>query len=286
MNEQAKAWLKNIASYSVILFVSATYIATSFITLERSGKTVWQIIIDGIFVFVVGILINRAFEFQGILEGERDEQLRTEENHHAQEVDKVAPIIDVLEEWCMMKNAEALKIQRVRILAEKGMKYSDYFDEEGMALPFKINQEAMNNRYTRKIERMRIKCYTKALSVHLTPLSAAVLTGESGRYWDPYFLGRSKAEYTKESGKSDVIIKILLAFAFGYFAVSLITDWSIANLIWKVFQIAVFLCMGHQKQLRSRAFVTGEFKDRIMKKIKYLKMFEPWGKAFQKGGNK
>ncbi len=274
MNERIKDAMKNIASYAIILLVSVAYVATAFLSLERSGKSLWQIAVDGIMVFIVGVLINRAFEIRGILEGEQDEELKQEELLHERQVDGIAPLLDELEKWCDKKNREALRIQRTRILIEKGLKYSDYFDEDGLSLPLKVDEELLKKPYLGKIERTRIKCYIKALRLELTPLSAAVLTGESGRGWDPYFLGRSKAEYTKESGRGDVIIKILMAIAFGYFGVSLIRDWSLANLIWKIFQISVFLCMGNQKRLKSCQFVQGEFKGRMNKKRKYLQMFE------------
>ena len=286
MNEKVKEWFKNIAGYGVVLLVSVAYVATSFIMIRRSYKSLWQIIVDGALVFIVGVLISRAFELQGIVEGDRDENLKEEESEHAKLVDRVAPVIDDLEEWCTMKNREALRTQRIRILAQRGMKYSDYFDEEGMTRPFEVNEKHMKNRYTRKIEKKRIKCYMKALSVKLTPLSAAVLTGESGRHWDPYFLGRSKSEYTKESSKLDIIIKIVLSLSFGYFGVSLVADRSLAGLIWKVFQIAVFLSMGNQKQIQAREFVVGEFKGRMNKKRKYLEMFADYAQLSAPGTEK
>ena len=279
MNEKVKEWFKSIAGYSVVLLVSVAYVATSFIMIRRSYKSLWQILVDGALVFVVGVLISRAFELQGIVDGDRDSELKKEEEEHARLVDRVAPVIDELEAWCTVRNQEALKTQRIRILAQRGMKYSELFDEDGMALPFHVNQEHLKNRYTRKIEKKRIRCYLKALSVRLTPLSAAVLTGESGRHWDPYFLGRSKSDYTKESGRLDIIIKIIMSLAFGYFGVSLVVDRSLGGFIWKVFQIAVFLSMGNQKQIQAREFVVGEFKGRMNKKRKYLQMFTEWKKS-------
>ncbi len=278
MNEKVKEWFKSIAGYGVVLLVSVAYVATSFIMIRRSYKTLWEIIVDGALVFVVGVLISRAFELQGMMEGDRDPELKEEESKHAKLVDQVAPVIDDLEEWCTARNRDALRTQRIRILAQCGLKYSDYFDEEGMTRPFEVNEKQMKNRYTRKIEKKRIRCYLKALSVRLTPLSAAVLTGESGRHWDPYFLGRSKSDYTKESGKLDIVIKIVMSLSFGYFGVSLVADRSLAGLIWKVFQIAVFLSMGNQKQIQAREFVAGEFKGRMNKKRKYLQMFVDWEK--------
>lgn len=273
MNEKFKDFLKNSASYGVILLISATYIATAFITVEKSGKSLWRIFADGIVIFLIGIVINRAFEAQGIIEGDKDNQVQKAVSCHADTVDRVAPYIDKLEAWCDQKNREALRAQRVRILAERGMKYSDYFDEDGMTKEFVVNEEHLKKRYMRKVELKRIRCYYKALSLRLTPLTAVVLTSEGGRFGDPYYLGRSKPEYTKESSRGDVITKILLSALFGYFGIALIADWSIATLIWKTVQIAVFLVMGYTKKDHSYQFVIEEYKGRITKKTNILQMF-------------
>ena len=273
MNEKVKDFLKNSTGYGIILLISAGYVATAFITIERSGKSLWRIIADGIVIFLIGIIINRAFELQGITEGDREERVQNAMACHARMVDQVAPYIDRLDDWCDQKNREALRAQRVRILAERGMKYSDYFDEEGMTLEFKVNEERLHNRYLRKIEVKRIRCYYKALSLKLTPLTSGVLTSEGGRYGDPYYLGRSKPEYTRESSREDVISKILLSVLFGYYGIALIANWSVATLIWKALQIVVFLVIGSLKKTQSFQFVTDEFRGRITKKTNILQMF-------------
>ena len=273
MNEKVKDFLKNSTGYGIILLISVGYVATAFITVERSGKSLWRIIADGIVIFLIGILINRAFELQGITEGDREERVQSAMTHHARMVDQVAPYIDRLDDWCDRKNREALRSGRVRILAERGMKYSDYFDEEGMTREFRVDEEKMNNRYLRKLEVKRIRCYYKALSLKLTPLTSGVLTSEGGRYGDPYYLGRSKPEYTKESSREDVISKILLSVLFGYYGIALIADWSVATLIWKALQIVVFLVIGSLKKTQSFQFVTDEFRGRITKKTNILQMF-------------
>ena len=276
MNERVKEWLsalKSSTGYGIIFLVSVGYVATAFISIERSGKSIGRIVADGVVIFLIGIIINRAFELQGMTEGDREERVQSAMARHAEAVDLAAPYIDRLDAWCERKNREALRAGRVRILAERGMKYSDYFDEEGMAFEFRADEEKLRSRYLRKIEIRRIRCYYKALSLRLTPLTSGVLTSEGGRYGDPYYLGRSKPEYAKESSREDVITKIALSVLFGYFGIALIADWSVATLIWKALQIAVFLVIGSLKKTQSFQFVTEEFRGRITKKTHILRVF-------------
>ena len=265
--------VKNRLGYIIVLALSAIYTLTAVVTIEQSGKSVWQIVVDGILVFFIGIFINRAFEFQGLFDGDKVEAVQHAMSCHSQTVDLVSPYVDKLEAWCDMKNREALRIQRTRILAERGMKYSDYFTDEGMTTEFKIDTEALANRYLRKIERARIRCYYKALSLKLTPLTASALTSEGGKPDDPYYLGRSKPEYSKDTWRQDVVTKIIFALIFGYFGVSLIENPNAADFIWKILQVSVFVMMGSIKKSQAYSYVTDEFCGRITKKTMHLHNF-------------
>lgn len=273
MNEKFKELLRHGMSYGMILLISLGYIATAFITVERSGKSVGRILADGIVIFLIGIVINRSFELQGIADGDCDERVTSAIEQHARTVDHVAPYIDRLDVWCDQRNRDALKIQRMRILAQRGMRYADYFDEEGMSREFAVDKEKLKSPYLWRLEVGRIRCYTKALSLHLTPLTSGTLVSEGGRAWDPYFLGRSKSEYIRGSNRGDVFSKLLLSVLFGYFGLALLADWSVATLIWKMMQIAVFLVMGSIKKTKSYQFMVEEYRGRITKKTNILRMF-------------
>ena len=273
MNEKFKAFLKSIVGDIVVVSLSLIYTLTAVITMEASGKTLWQIIADGIIVFLMGFFMNRAFEHRGLEDGDAVESVRLASEKHALVVNDVIPYIDRLEDWCDMKNRTALMHGRERILAESCLKYSDFFDENGMAREFVVDEDKLRNRYLRKLEILRIRTFHKALSFKITPLTASTLLSEGGRDGDPYYLGRSKAEYAKQSSRKDAIIKIVLAVVFGYYGVRLVTDFSIANLIWKVFQVVVFLMMGTLKKDSAYSYVTVEYLGRINKKTMHLQMF-------------
>lgn len=273
MNEKFKSFLKGIAGDVVVVALSLIYTLTAVITMEASGKTLWQIIADGIIVFLMGFFMNRAFEHRGIEDGDAVESVRLASEKHASVVNDVIPYVDKLEDWCDRKNRDALMHGRERILAESCLKYSDFFDEDGMTREFVVDEEKLRNRYLRKLEILRIKSFHKAISFKITPLTASTLLSEGGRDGDPYYLGRSKAEYARQSSRKDAIIKIVLAVVFGYYGVRLVTDFSVANLIWKVFQVVVFLMMGTLKKDNAYSYVTVEYLGRINKKTIHLQAF-------------
>lgn len=116
--------------------------------------------------------------------------------------------------------------------------------------------------------------YHKAVNLKLTALSGGELTSEGGKQQDPFYFGRTKAQYETQRGLADVISKFGTAIIFGVYGVELIKDFSYANLIWTTLQVAIFLVMGVIKMYRSYLFVTDEYKGRIWKKIDNLQKFD------------
>lgn len=298
--------VRNVGMLGVVL-LSAGYTATALITISRTEKTVQQIIVDGVTFLLLGVLLTRLFSLQGIMNGERDARVVATVQLHGDTVDKIEPYIDRLDAWCEIKNAQALKMQRVHILLRNGMKYEHYFDEEGIAKGF-VEQpfyeppvpqppdslygkerQAWIERERKKIERARtlherqeaarLQFYEAALRVRLTPLSACALTGEMVRREDPFYFGRSKQEYEVRSGRKDLILRILAAVVFGFFSVELLENFSVADLVWKALQVALAVAMGLVQMYQSHIYVTEEYRGAVVQKIDHLQMFASYIKA-------
>lgn len=275
MNEKLRDLIRNNIGYLAVAVVCLAYIATAFIQFEENNKTVARIIADGVVAFLMGILINRIFDTQGIMNGEREAKVQKTVQLHNQIVDNISPYMDQLDDWCEMKNAEALMRGRRQYLSRYGMRYRDYFEEDGTAKEF-VHKTHFANRRERKQETLRFYRFRHALNLKLTRISAGILISDSGRDDDPFSMGRSKPQYAKDSAKKDTVTKILTAFVFGYYGVSLLSDLSYANLIWTVLQTGIFLLMGVIKLQQSFLFVTDEYRGRIIRKIDVLQLFEIW----------
>lgn len=279
MNEKTKNFLRKSLGYLIVALVSAIYIATAFIQIDKTGKTVARIIADGAIVFLLGFFINRSFDLQGIMDGEKDEKFQASLVLHGETVVKISPHIDKLDEWCSLKNAENLRLQRTRILASEGLKYTDYFNDDGSAKEITIDESKLQNELLCREEKRRIACFNKALHLKLTPISAGELTSEGVKISDPYNLGRTKEQYEKQTSILDIVSKIVIAVIFGYYGVSLVQNFSYAHLIWNGLQVIVFILTGYIKMNNSYLFITGEYRGRIVKKINYLEMFDKYIKA-------
>lgn len=274
MGEKARDFLKKNIGYMVVGLVSAIYIATSVITMGKTGKTFGEIMADGAIVLFLGVFVNRIFDLQGMMNGDREERVQETIRLHGEAVVRVSPYLDRLDKWCEEKNEEALKMQRTKVLASEGMRYDDYFDEKGGAKLFVVNKDRLKDKFLRGDEIKRLRCFRKALRLKLTPLTASGLTSEGGKKQDPYYLGRTKSQYERGATISDVITKVIIACLFGYYGAELVQDFSYADLIWKALQIGIFFITGVIKMYQSYMFVVDEYRGRIVKKIDNLQMFE------------
>lgn len=291
---------RNVGMLGVVL-LSLGYTATALITISRTQKTVQQVIVDGVTFLLLGVLLTRLFSLQGIINGERDKRVMATVSLHGKMVEQAEPYIDRLDGWCEIKNAQALKMQRTHILLRNGMKYEHYFDEEGITkgfveIPFSepvpppppdtLSEKERNAwiaRERKKIDRARaqhekqeatrLHFYETALRIKLTPLSACALTGEMVKREDPFFFGRSKREYEVNSGRQDLILKILAAIVFGFFSVELLESFSMADLAWKLLQVTLAVAMGLVQMYQSQIYVTEEYRGAIIQKIDHLQMF-------------
>lgn len=274
MNEKIKDFFKQNIGYFVVGFLSLVYIATAFITIDETGKSISQIIADGVIAFLLGVFINRVFDLQGMMNGEREEKVVATKQLHGEMVMKISPNIEKLDDWCEIENKKNYKVQRTKILARVGLKYEDCFDDDGVAKPYHADPNRLKDKYLRKQEIKRIAFYNKAVNLKLTALSAGELTSEGGKQQDPYYFGRTKIQYETNQSVMDIISKIGISVIIGYYGVKLIEEFNYATLIWNTLQVGLFLIMGVIKMYQAYSFITDEFRGRIIKKIDNLQKFD------------
>lgn len=266
--ERTKRFLMRNIAYFVVAIVAVVYVATSFINIDKSGKSITQILADGCIVLLLGVFSDRLFELQGLQNGESDERVIRTILLHEQTVNKVVSDIDELDDWCDAENKKNYKLQRQKILARAGLKYDDCFDEDGVSKPLVLKETA-----SKAEKRKQKRAYTHAVRLKLTYLNAGDLTSDGGKKQDPFYFGKTKVQYGFRSNLKDIFSKVVTVILFGYFGVSLLENFNYADLIWKCMQIAMFILMGVVKLIQAYMFMTGEFRARIIKKIDILQKF-------------
>lgn len=259
------------SGYVAVILISLCYVLSSLILISRTGKSVYEIISSGIISMAVGSLINGIFRGIGISRGEENEKILCTAREHALAVESVLPHIDRLGEYCELENKRALSLARGKILAREGMKYSDFFDSDGVAKPF-CEYKGDEWREKRKSNRQR-RAYNRARLLKIKPLTPYKLTSDGGNENDPFNFGTSKKKYRTHKNASDILTRVALAIIFGYFGASLCSEINAAVLIWNTLQIVLYIGSGILQMYNSYMWIVDDYRQGIIKKIDILKAF-------------
>lgn len=259
--EKVKDYFKQNIIYYVIFLACAVYLTYGFIKVEETGKTPHDIIVDSSIILLFGMCTAKLFSTQGIILGEKNEDVILTNNLHAESVDGINDDIDKLDEFCEEITEVTLRKEQERFLNRAGVKYCDF----------------KNKTYDKSKLDLADKWYIfKAKTLRITPLTSSDLTSDDNKPGDPLYLGRTKKQYVRQSNASDVISRLVVAVIFGYYTARLINNFDWGSLIWIGLQIVFFLLMGALKMISSYFFIVDELRARKIRKIDWLTKFKIW----------
>ena len=243
-----------------IVFVGLVFVLRSVIEIDKTGRSVTEIIADSVMTLLFSFLVSRLLEAKGLAQGGKANEYLATMKEYSKIIEEITPHIDYLDEFCEEKNDFRLKKLKTKILREVGISYEKYISPN-----FDEMQYSEEKR----------KHITHANRAHLgEELSVGFLTSEDGATSEEQGFGRTRAKYSFNSAKYDIISKVGICVAFSYFGVTMIMSFSWAVLIWYVIQFGLFLVLGAWKYISAYTFMTDEHRNRIIRKINYLYEFK------------
>ena len=261
-----KFFKDNIISLIVTIAILA-YVSTSILFIDRTGKTLSRIIAENIFAYFFGIAISRLLSLKGTADGEKDIRVQETDRTLEGKIDEITPNIEYLGAYCEEKNRIDLKKLQMPILAGEGLSHDKINEYD-----FSKKEQDKNAEKIRKRKLMAVK---KARKARLSkPLTVNELLSEGKNAIDKYGLGKTKQEFFKQDTATEAISKTVFAFVFGYYGVNLITDFSVAELVWKFVQTATFLLFGTMSYMKAFNFITDDLRNRKIRKINHLEAFK------------
>ena len=270
------------AGYICVVLISVIYVFGSMLVIEKTGRSVYEILATGMLSMLVGILINSIFRGAGIRRGDEDEKMRSTVSLHARAVEEIIPYIDRLDEYCEKENKRAKKSIRARILAEEGLKYEDYFDSDGILLEgvgFQGEKQKNIDGVVKKLvfkyrELKKRRAIYKAQHLKIKPLTPSSLTAFGEKSENPFDFGKSKSQYSSSHSVLDVLSRLAMAIIFGYFGVTLLSDINVSSIIWSLLQIIMYLSSGIIQMYTSQMWVLDTYRAGIIRKIDQLEKFK------------
>lgn len=263
----------NMIGFLGALLVAVAYILWGLIDLKETGKTIIEIIGEGIFVFILTFSITTLLRVQGMLLGKSNQKFINTETLFGDTVEKTAPLAPFSEEFIDKENDWALKKVRTRILSRVGLVYMDHFDEQGRYLEnFYIENVDMSKNEVKRI-RKKNSALEKAIYAKITTLQFDDLTSDETVEDDPNYLGPTEREYMFSKSIISVVTSMAIAVVLGYYTYELIEDFQKADLIYRGIQLAISLGVGLINMLFAYLFIVNRLRGRMINKINRLEKF-------------
>ena len=283
--QRLKTFVRLNTGNMATILVCAVFFCTAFFQPgHRDDITLWEIFLNSFLAFCASTAINSLYNNKAIVEGLAHPDVVDAAGKHNERIDTITEenAIDDLDVWCREANRKNYRNQRTRILSKAGLSYLTCFTEDAeprqIEIPVPKRKEIKRLgwrmwRIRKATAKRQTRAFSKAVYLKLTELSAGELTGEGGNRNDPYNLGRGIAEYRKQGAAKNTASKVVLAVISGYMAVDLIADFSWFNLMVRAVQIAMFLVFGFLQYLNTMDYMTGEYKERLVRKGRLLLKF-------------
>ena len=274
----------NTGNMAMALICLLYFCSAFFAPAHRDDISLWEIFLNSILAFMASMSLNNLYNNKAILAGLAEPDVVKAAYTHNERIDTVteANAMDDLDVWCKDQNRKNYRNQRVRILSKVGLSYRECFTEEGFAKSVEIEKPKMKMAskwgfrmcmLRRAMARRQVKAFKKAVQLRLSELSAGELTGEGANGNDPFNLGRGIAEYRKQIAAKNTFSKIIFSLVVGYMAADLIEDFSWLKLMLTALQIVWFLIMGSMQYINTSNYMMNEYKERLVKKGRYLLKF-------------
>ncbi|MBQ9113913.1 MAG: hypothetical protein IJY05_03215 [Clostridia bacterium] len=277
MGDKIKAFLKNSVGYIVATLTTLAYVMLSYLQLDRTGKSLDEIIGSGIAFYILQIILITLFLYQGLSNGERDERVQATNELHGEKVLEIADSMDALDSWCEQENAENYKRERTIILAKAGISYSDYFSDNGVVLPYEVDVQKLNrrwkNRFIRRQEKKKIHAYNRAVKLKLSEINTTMITSNNKATRDKFSQPKQKTEFIRGKLSKSSLVKALPALFFGLWGFKSITDWTWTNFAWLIFQAMVAYAGAIPQMFAGRNYMVDDYRGGVVKKIGYIDKF-------------
>lgn len=276
--DKFKAFLKNSVGYIMAVIFTAGYISLSILTIDKTGRSIDEIIGTGFVFYLYQIALTTLFRSQGLMNGKNNEAYQETNRIHGEKVEQISDDMDFLQLWCDKKNKLNYKKQRTKILAREALKYSDYFDEDGTAIKtYILDTKKMSlkwsNRFVRREEKRRYKAWRKAANLKLSELDATSITSGDKTKEDRYALPESEKEFVGRNTVKDVLMKALPAILFGLYGVKEVAGLTWSHFAWTVFQALTGFASAIPQMLSARSYIVNEVRTGTVKKIGWIDDF-------------
>ncbi len=292
--DKFKSGVINSAGFIAVFVIVAIFMAKNFVEIGETGKSVSEIIADGIFSLLFGWVIKMLLGYQGILSGMNSKSVSATIDAHGATVKKIEPFLPMLPSFCEKENAELRIKKRKLILSKELLNYEDVFCDDPTRLDAVIEEKLNNIRSEScidtndirskmrafKVKRMRkhkknaiLRCVRRANNVHFVELTQHSLTTDGGNNDNPFKFPESMSKHMSKKALLSLPIAFAFAVVFGYYGYRVIDNPSWATVIGGLIQIGSLCAVGTLQLIKEFLYTTDTYRKGIVRKIDVLERF-------------
>lgn len=256
--ERVNIFIKNNLLKLLMILLIIIYIAKGCFEFVRKefdwavfiGDMALSISTGGLFYFVMRI--------NGLHDGKKDPIYIASYNLYAETKVRVSSTKQYkLSPFCIYKNEVSLEERKASYMSEFGLDYNLY--KNGL-----YSEGSKMYAYLEEDQIECIKSVNKVKIFRLTPkylMSDSPTSKKKNSYMDGDSGIKDTKSYLTEGIVTDIASMLLFSFVFSFYVLQpLINGDTLANVIWNIFQVLIWLTFGMMKYFSSKDFILNEYR--------------------------
>lgn len=264
-SERIGSWVKSNIIIIVITFVNFLYLGRGFGYIDKTGKTVLQILTDSAISFIFGFLLVSLLGEQGILKARRSRKYELTISAYGKIIELNTPFADKLDIFCDIENAKELKKKQTEILAKEGLSYNRFTNGE--------YDGGINPTSRKELDEKQLQAIDDARKVDLFKLTRDLLVSEHSNNETFKNLESGLGKYRKKELQKNALSKIFTSILFSYYTIKLFETLDYGAIIWYGLQVVIFLLFGVLQYAKNYEQVIEVERSRFIRKTDLLYVF-------------
>lgn len=256
--------------YILSVLVVLGYILTAVFTLDETGRTVQEILVNSFIIFTLGVLLSNTMGLQGMHDGEQEGEVIDVKKQHADILLETQPHWHEIPKYCTYKNKQAIRQERERILNFATLRYQDFYNEDGQFIGNFIPDPT--DKYLQPMVKKQNQAIQNTIDLDITQITPTDLITESAKPNDPLARGRSKREYITQTNIKDLFGKVATAIFGGIYTASFLGA-DIGEIAYRVVIAIILLAFGILRYYMNFNYMINENKERVVMATHWLQEF-------------
>lgn len=263
--EKISGWFKTNIITIVVFLVCFLYLGRGFGYIDKTDKTILEILTDGVISLVFGLLFQTLLGEQGIINARKSAKYINTLIAYGKVIELDTPYVDKIDIFCDLENAKELKRKQTDILLKAGLKYNSFDKGE--------YDGGINPTSKKELDEKQLQAIEEARKVKTFKLTRDLLISEHSNSGGFENLSNGLNNFRGKQTTKNVVTKVLTAILFSYYTIKLFDEINYGAIIWYALQIVIFILLGTLQYFKNYEYVSEVDRSRFIRKTDLLYVF-------------